>query len=37
MGGFLIIASLMPWYVPGIVFAWAGLFGCHEFGTSSTA
>lgn len=36
LGGFLFLARLMLHFVPGVVFAWTGLFEFHEFGASPT-
>jgi hypothetical protein len=36
LGGFLFLARLMLYFVPGVVFAWTGLFEFHEFGASPT-
>lgn len=34
LGGPLFLAGLMIWFVPGVLFAWTGLFVFHEFGAS---
>jgi hypothetical protein len=36
LGGPLFLAGLMIWYVPGVLFAWTGLFRYHEFGAEPT-
>ncbi len=36
VGGPLFLASLMLWFVPGVLFAWTGFFEFHEFGASPT-
>jgi hypothetical protein len=36
VGGYLFLAGLMLWYLPGILFNWTGLFRYHEFGAEPT-
>ena len=36
IGGVFFLAGLMVWYLPGILFAWTGLFAYHEFGAAPT-
>ncbi len=34
LGGLLFLTALMLYLIPGIVFAWTGLFQFHEFGAA---
>jgi len=36
IGVVFFLASLMLWYIPGILFNWTGFFEFHEFGASPT-
>ena len=34
LGGAFFLLGLFIWYVPGVLFAWTGLFRFHEFGAA---
>ena len=34
IGGISFILGLLVWYIPGVLFAWTGLFEYHEFGAA---